>query len=149
MVTMPNKYFNQLQEVCTFLSASLRESKNRSIGGQRKCGTRVRYCQNISIVSVTNFNNLSTVTNITSLNAVIYYFYYCSFLPGDSSTISIMSLLEKMGSIRYGYRKLGTHARVFSQTLAHGNSKNENKTKQKTAEECKTKGVIMERSKAT
>ena len=29
------------------------------------------------------------------------------------------------GTIKYGYRKLGTHARVFSQTLAHGNSKNE------------------------
>ena len=28
-------------------------------------------------------------------------------------------------TIQYGYRKLGTHARVFSQTLAHGNSKNE------------------------
>ena len=33
---------------------------------------------------------------------------------------------EKWGStIQYGYRKLGTHARVFSQTLMHGNSKNE------------------------
>ena len=33
---------------------------------------------------------------------------------------------EKRGStIQYGYRKQGTHARVFSQTLTHGNSKNE------------------------
>ena len=33
---------------------------------------------------------------------------------------------EKSGStIQYGHRKLGTHARVFSQTLTHGNSKNE------------------------
>ena len=33
---------------------------------------------------------------------------------------------EKWGStIQYGYRKRGTHARVFSQTLTHGNSKNE------------------------
>ena len=32
---------------------------------------------------------------------------------------------KKEGTIQYGYRKWGTHARVFSQTLAHGNSKNE------------------------
>ena len=33
---------------------------------------------------------------------------------------------EKRGStIQYGYRKRGTHARVFSLTLTHGNSKNE------------------------
>ena len=33
---------------------------------------------------------------------------------------------ERSGStIKYGYRKVGTHARVFSQTLAHGNSKDE------------------------
>ena len=33
---------------------------------------------------------------------------------------------EKWGStIQYGYKKLGTHERVFSQTLAHGNSKAE------------------------
>ena len=35
MVTTPNKYTNQLQEVCTFLSAFNTESKNRSIGGQK------------------------------------------------------------------------------------------------------------------
>ena len=32
---------------------------------------------------------------------------------------------RKKGAIQYGYRKWGTHARVFSQTLAHENSKNE------------------------
>ena len=32
---------------------------------------------------------------------------------------------KKEGTIQYGYRKWGTHARVFSQTLTHGNSKNE------------------------
>ena len=32
---------------------------------------------------------------------------------------------EKRGStIHYGYRKWGTHARVFSQTLTHRNGKN-------------------------
>ena len=32
---------------------------------------------------------------------------------------------KKRSSILYCYRKCGTHAQVFSQTLAHGNSKNE------------------------
>ena len=33
---------------------------------------------------------------------------------------------EKCSTIQYGYRKLGPHARVFSETLAHGNSKRTN-----------------------
>ena len=32
---------------------------------------------------------------------------------------------KKVNTIQYGYSERGTHARVFSQTLAHGNSKNE------------------------
>ena len=32
---------------------------------------------------------------------------------------------EKWSTIQYGYRNRGTHARVFSQTLTHGNSQNE------------------------
>ena len=32
---------------------------------------------------------------------------------------------RKKGTIQYGYRKCGTHARVFSQALARGNIKNE------------------------
>ena len=36
-----------------------------------------------------------------------------------------ISTREKAGAIQYGYRKCGTNARVFSQTLAHGNSRNE------------------------
>ena len=32
---------------------------------------------------------------------------------------------ERGSTIQHGYRKLGTHARVFSKTLTHGNSKNE------------------------
>ena len=32
---------------------------------------------------------------------------------------------KKEDTIQYGYRTWGTHARVFSQTLTHGNSKNE------------------------
>ena len=42
--------------------------------------------------------------------------------------------------------KCGTHARVFSQTLEHGNSNNE--IRQETEEEGKERGVNMERSTA-
>ena len=77
MVTTPNKCTNQLQVVHTASPPLLRKSKNRLINRwTKKMWTSVRYCQNISIVTVTNFNNLITVTNITSLNAEIYYFYY-------------------------------------------------------------------------
>ena len=31
---------------------------------------------------------------------------------------------KKASTIQYGYKKFGTSARVFSQTLAHGNSNN-------------------------
>ena len=45
---------------------------------------------------------------------------------------------KKASSIQYAYRRSGTHARVFSQTLAHGNSMNERRQAEK---------VKMERSK--
>ena len=32
---------------------------------------------------------------------------------------------KRRSTLQYGYRKLGTLARVFSQILTHGNSKNE------------------------
>ena len=41
---------------------------------------------------------------------------------------------------------MGTHARVLSQTLAHGNSKNE--VRQRNSEEGKKRGASIERSKA-
>ena len=47
----------------------------------------------------------------------------------------------------HGYRKRGAHTRVFSQTLAHGNRKNEICDKE-TEQEIKKKGVSMEISKA-
>ena len=43
-----------------------------------------------------------------------------------TSCADVVAPSEKKGStIQYGYRNWGTHARVFSKTLAHGNSKNE------------------------
>ena len=45
-----------------------------------------------------------------------------------AKTVWLMNLtpkLQGLSTIQYGYRKCGTHARVFSQTLAHGNSNNE------------------------
>ena len=48
-------------------------------------------------------------------------------------------------TIQCGYRKCGTHARVVSRTLAHGNSKNEIKQRD---EEGDKRGMSMERSKS-
>ena len=39
--------------------------------------------------------------------------------------LGLFRLVKKASTIQYGYRKWGTHARVFPQTLAHGNRKNE------------------------
>ena len=63
-----------------------------------------------------------------------YYYYY----KNVNIIIIVFSLIalpnqikvhpkeaKKASSIHYGYRIRGTHARVFSQTLVHGNSKNE------------------------
>ena len=50
------------------------------------------------------------------------YFYH---LAPDSHRALAVTLLEKRGTNEYGYRKCGTHARVFSKTLEHVNSKNE------------------------
>ena len=74
----------------------------------------------------------STLPRLTYYN--IYYNYM--FFNGTSGTKPIIVsaghvhfLLhqreKKMNCIQYGYKKWGTRARVFSQTLAHGNGKNE------------------------
>ena len=44
-------------------------------------------------------------------------------LIDDASAQTDYFTSRKKGTIQYGYRTWGTHARVFSQTLAHGNSK--------------------------
>ena len=46
-------------------------------------------------------------------------------LIDEALAVRLFRLAKKEGTIQYGYRKRGTHARVFSQTLAHWNSKNE------------------------
>ena len=52
-------------------------------------------------------------------------------------------LIKESKFIQYGYRKCGTHARVLSETLAHGNNKNDDKDKE---EEGKKRSVNIERS---
>ena len=64
----------------------------------------------------------------------------------SSQVTDYFTMWKKEGTIQYGYRTWGTHARVFSQTLTHGNSKNE--IRQRTDEDGKKRGVSMERSKA-
>ena len=52
---------------------------------------------------------------------------------------------ERASSIQYGYRKSGTHERVFSRTLAHRNSKIERRQKE-SGEEGKKRIVKVGRS---
>ena len=54
---------------------------------------------------------------------------------------------KKSRTIKYGCRKWGTHARVFSHTLAQGNRKNEIR-RRKTEEGKKFEMRDMERRKA-
>ena len=65
-------------------------------------------------------------------------------LIDEASADELFRLGKKEGTIQYGYRTWGTHARVFSQTLAHGNSKNDNETD----EDTQKRGVSMEKSTA-
>ena len=46
-------------------------------------------------------------------------------LIDEASADRLFRLEKKEGTIQYIYRTWGTHARVFSLTLAHENSKNE------------------------
>ena len=67
---------------------------------------------------------------------VVYFFFYQMVFNGHfrnktynsvrwACLYSLAPKRERGSTIQYGYRKRGTHARVFSQTLTHGNSKNE------------------------
>ena len=56
----------------------------------------------------------------------------------------LFQLAKTESIIQYGNRKFGTHARVFSQTLARGNSKNELGQ----TEDGKKRRLCMKRSKA-
>ena len=44
------------------------------------------------------------------------YFYF--FAPDTKCTLVVALSKKKVSAIQYGYRKCGTHARVFSYTLA-------------------------------
>ena len=57
---------------------------------------------------------------------------YFQFFSPNTHCALVIALSEKQNKYHYGYREWGTHARVFPQTLAHGNSKNEIKIKKRT-----------------
>ena len=73
------------------------------------------------------------------------------FLTGEFSTIARKKARQKTSkskyTVQYFHMKLGTHARVFPQTVALGNSKQWNNTKE-TEEEGKKRCVSVERRKA-
>ena len=70
---------------------------------------------------------------------MLKHFYF--FAPNTHCAL-VVALSEKTSTIEYGYRKCGTNSPVFSQTLAHGNSKSK-----RTQREGKKRGVSMVRSK--
>ena len=65
--------------------------------------------------------------------------YYYLFWQATHRPFRSCRFATKKGTIQYGYIKWRTHARVFSQTLAHGTAKNEIIER--------NRGVSMERSK--
>ena len=88
--------------------------------------------------NVSNFEMVSTIPafgHIRNHISTYFVFFIRWFLTATSGTKSIIVYAghvyillhqrEKWSTIQYGYRKRGTHARVFSQTLTHGYSKNE------------------------
>ena len=79
----------------------------------------------INYLADLNYTYNVSINVVGVLQILNYYYHHCWFLTGDSSTISILSFCEKNCTIQYIYRKLGTNAGVFSQTLTHGDSKNE------------------------
>ena len=58
---------------------------------------------------------------MNGLSLVSFNFDRRSFVPNRLFRLA----KKEIGTIRYGYRTWGTHARWFSQTLTHGKSKNE------------------------
>ena len=50
---------------------------------------------------------------------------YSNFFATNAHCALVVALSGKNSPIQQGYRKCGTHARVFSQSLGHENSKNE------------------------
>ena len=61
------------------------------------------------------------ISNAFDLNTHFFLFLFSEYtLCTCSCTVG-----EKTSTIQYGYRKCVTHARVFSRTLTHGNSKSE------------------------
>ena len=60
--------------------------------------------------------------------------YFWFFTPNTHCALVIALSEKKASTIQYGYRKCVTHARVFSQALVHGNSKNEIRQRNKKKE---------------
>ena len=70
----------------------------------------------------------SLLLDIFSMKPLYLFFFFCRVLlrlrgyPMQPHVLRVF-ILEKASSIQYSYRKCGTHARLFSRTHEHGNSK--------------------------
>ena len=71
-----------------------------------------------------------TFHNVRCLSVCVYKYIYLHIFDRSFGQSKDYFASRKKGTIQYGYRKLGTNAEVFSQTLAHGNRKNEIRQRQ-------------------
>ena len=65
------------------------------------------------------YNNKSFVYTYRLTSAQVFLLFRSEYKKCTCSC----TVGKKASTVQYGYRKWGTHARVFSQTLAHGDSK--------------------------
>ena len=80
---------------------------------------------------------------------MVVKFYLILIDEVSAQVTDYLASRKEEGTIQYGYKTWGTHARVFSQTLAHGNSTNEIRQRDRIRDaDGKKRGVSMERSKA-
>ena len=96
-------------------------------------------CQEMFVYTL---SRLSIAFN-TSLTQLLLSRFFSSIAVPNQNKVGPRRQ-KKARITQYGHRKWGTHARVFSQTLVHGNSKNE--IDKETDEEGKKRAISMERS---
>ena len=76
----------------------------------------------------TKYKNINCNYYVSNNNIVENYRVISlkGYVVSNVSCVHVVALSEKSKyQIQYGYRKCVTHARVFSQTVEHGNGKNE------------------------
>ena len=79
--------------------------------------------------------NNQCVEGMVKINEFIIIVFCSTAVPNQDKLDP--SRAKKQCSTKNGYRKSGTHVRVISQTLAHGNSNNETRQRNRKGKEGK------------